>query len=77
MLSPVTARPGGRPAPTLESVAALAGVSRATAGRVVVRQPVVAMGAAMAARLMTVIGEGPGDPAPVIMPTELVLRDTA
>jgi hypothetical protein len=35
------------------------------------------MGEAMAARLMTVIGDGPGDPAPVIMPTELVLRDTA
>ncbi|MFD1530099.1 LacI family DNA-binding transcriptional regulator [Pseudonocardia aurantiaca] len=42
-----------------------------------VRQPVVAMGAAMAARLMTVFGEGPGDPVPLIMPTELVLRGTA
>jgi DNA-binding LacI/PurR family transcriptional regulator len=47
-------------------------------GLTTVRQPIVAMGEAMATRLLSVIEDGPPDPvtAPVIMPTEIVLRDT-
>jgi DNA-binding LacI/PurR family transcriptional regulator len=40
-----------------------------------VRQPIVAMGEAMTTRLMALIENG-GPPDPVVMPTEIVLRDT-
>jgi DNA-binding LacI/PurR family transcriptional regulator len=42
-----------------------------------VRQPVEAMGARMAAELLALIGRGGEDPTQTVLPTELVIRDSA